>query len=122
MARPAVSSPITLSNKNVLETSRPILTTLYMHQYCGKGCIFLGGGGGGGGRVRTMISMATESSQIYNDDIAVQIIVTSFLVGTLSNLPIKRKGIPSRASLNFDQRNMPLGLETKTLIMAKILL
>ena len=56
--RPCVRTP-TLSNMNISETSRPITIKFYLKHHWGGGKAALGFGAG---QVRTLVSMATDSS------------------------------------------------------------
>ena len=51
--------PFTLSDMNISETRRPIIITFYLKYHCGEG---LAAQGFGPDRMRTLVSMATDSS------------------------------------------------------------
>ena len=61
---PASERPSTLSNMNISETSKPITITFYLKHHWGG----VAGGGGkaalgfGADQIRTLVSMATDSS------------------------------------------------------------
>ena len=57
--------------------------------------------GFGPGRIRTLVSMATDSSLRYNGENVVATLATSFLIGSSSFLGITRITITSRMSSNF---------------------
>ena len=60
--RPCVCAsvrPLTLSNMNISTTSGPIVTRFYLKHHWGGGLAALGFGPD---RIRTLVSMATESS------------------------------------------------------------
>ena len=61
--RPSVHlsvGPFTLSNINISETSCPIKLKFHLEHYWGRGLTTLGFGKD---RIRTLVSMATDSSQ-----------------------------------------------------------
>ena len=56
---PSVRASSTLSNINISETSRPIIITFHQEHHWGGGLTVLGFGLD---RIRTLVSMATDSS------------------------------------------------------------
>ena len=89
------------SNMSISETSGPIATKFYLkhHWVGGKDAL-----GFGPDRIRTMVSMATDSSRrVIMRENAVNTLAPSFLIGSFSFLQVKRTTIIFRTSSNLDQ-------------------
>ena len=54
-------------------------------------------------RIRTLVSMATDSSHIYNKENVVKTLAPSFLIGSSSYLQVTRTFITSRTCSKFGQ-------------------
>ena len=67
--------PFTLSNINISETSWPIVIKFHLEYHCGGGLAALGFGPD---RIRTLVSMATDSS--HNMENLVTTLALSFLI------------------------------------------
>ena len=67
----------TLSNMNISATSRPMATKFYMKYYWVGGKAALGFGSD---QIRTLVSMATDSSHRVTMEIMLLTLVSSFLV------------------------------------------
>ena len=88
-----------LSNINISETSRPIATKFYLkhHWVGGKEAL-----GFGPDRIRTLVSMATDSShRVIMGENVVNTQGPSFLIGSSSYLQVTRTTIISRTSSNL---------------------
>ena len=58
---PASTRPFTFSDMNISETSRPIIIKFHLKHHWGRGLAALGFGPD---RIRTLVSMATDSSHM----------------------------------------------------------
>ena len=72
--------PFTLSNMNISETSCPIKIKFHLEHHWGKGLTALGFGQDG---IRTLVSMATDSShRVMMGENLVTTLAPSFLIGS----------------------------------------
>ena len=78
----------TLSNMNISETGCPIKIKLYLEHHWGEG---LAVSGFGQDRIRTLVSMATDSSQGYNGENRVTTLAPSFLISSSLFLQVMSK-------------------------------
>ena len=85
---------------NISETSGSIVTKFHLkhHWVGGKDAL-----GFGSDRIRTLVSMATVSSQSYNGENVVNTLAPSFLIRSSSYLQVTRTTIISRTSSNLGQ-------------------
>ena len=90
----------TLSNINIIETSRQIVIKFHLDQYWGRGLAALGFGPD---LIRTLVSMATDSSHrvIYNGENLVTTLASSFLIGSSLFLQVTSTAIKSRMGSKF---------------------
>ena len=86
---------------NISETSGPIATKFYLkHHWVGGKAVL----GFGPDRIRTLVSMTTDSShRVIMGENVVNTLVPSFLIGSSSYLQVTRTTIISRTSLNLGQ-------------------
>ena len=91
--------PSTLSNMNISETSWPIIIKFHQKHHWGGGLAALGFGPD---RIRTLFSMATDSShRVIMAENLVTTLATSFLIGSSLFLQETRTTIKSRMGPNF---------------------
>ena len=86
---------------NISETSGPIATKFYLkhHWVGGKDAL-----GFGPDRIRTLVSMATDSShRVIMRENVVNTLAPSFLIGSSSYLQVTKTTIISRTSSNLGQ-------------------
>ena len=88
---------------NISAASKPIATKFYLKHHWGKAAL-----GFGPDRIRTLVSMATDSShRVIMGENLVATLAPSFLVQSSSYLQVTRTTINSRHSLNFGQIRQP---------------
>ena len=88
----------TLSNMNISETSCHIKIKLHLEHHWGEG---LAVSGFGQDRIRTLVSMATDSSQGYNGENRVTTLAPSFLISSSLFLQVMSTTIKSRMGSKF---------------------
>ena len=89
----------TLSNMNISESRGSITTKFYLkhHWVGGKAAL-----GFGPDRIRTLVSMATDSSpRVIMGENVVNTLAPSFLIGSSSYLQVTRTSITSLTSSKF---------------------
>ena len=90
---PASVRGFTLSNLNISETSKPIVIKFHLEHHWGRGLAALGFGSD---RIRTLVSMATDSSHrvIMGENLVITL-APLFLIGSSLFLQVTRTTITS---------------------------
>ena len=89
----------TLSNRNIAETSWPIVIKFHLEHHLGGGLTALGFGLD---RTRTLVSMATDSShRVIMGENVVTTLASSFLIGSSLFLKVTSTTIKSRMGTKF---------------------
>ena len=88
----------TLSNINISETSRPIVINFHLEHHWGGELFVIGFGSD---RIKTLVSMATDSSHKVIMGKILTILAPSFLIGSFSFLQVTRTFIKSWMGLKF---------------------
>ena len=94
---PASVCAFTLSNINISETSWPIIRKFHLEHHWGGRLAALGFGPD---RIRTLVSMATDS---YNGKNLVTTLAPSFFIGSSLFLQVTRTTITSRMGSKFSK-------------------
>ena len=93
--------PLTISNMNISKTRGPIATKFYLKHHWGGGKPALGFGPG---RIRTLVSMATDSShRVIMGKTASPSFLGCFFIGSFSYLQVTMTYIRAWMSSKFGQ-------------------
>ena len=95
--------PFTLSDMNISENSRQIIIKFHLKHHWGRGLAALGFGPD---RIRTLVSMATDSS--HNGESLVSTLALPFFVGSVSFLQVTRTAIKAWMGSKFGKINKGL--------------